>query len=104
MELLNKIKESIFGAAPDYQTLLGEGALVVDVRSESEFESGHAKDSINIPVHEIAAQIDNLKNKVVILVCRSGMRASNVKKILHKHGIEAYNAGPWQSISRLEKE
>jgi len=101
MELFKKIKESLFGEAPDYQKLLEGGALIVDVRSEAEFNSGHAKKSINIPVHEIASQMSSLKNKVVILVCRSGIRAANVKKVLHKQGIEAYNAGSWQSIEKL---
>lgn len=101
MEIFKKVKESLFGPAIDYKQLLEDGAVVVDVRSETEFNSGHVEDSLNIPVHELSAQLNQFKDKVVILVCRSGMRAENAKSLLRNKGIEAYNAGPWQTIDKL---
>jgi len=42
-----------------------------------------------------------LKDKTVILVCRSGARASNAKSQLKKRGITSYNAGPWQRLKEI---
>ena len=51
-------------------------ALLVDVRSGSEFASGHIPGAINIPMDEIEARLDDLDlNLPIILVCQSGKRA-----------------------------
>ena len=34
----------------DYQSLLQEGAVVVDVRSKEEYMEGHIRNSLNIPL------------------------------------------------------
>lgn len=58
--------------------------VVVDVRSEEEYESGHLEDSINIPHISIIENPNILqikgvnKNKMVLIYCRSGRRASLV--------------------------
>ena len=58
--------------------------VVVDVRSEEEYESGHLEDSINIPHISIIENPNILqikgvnKNKMVLVYCRSGRRASLV--------------------------
>ena len=51
-------------------------ALLVDVRSGSEFASGHIPGAINIPMEEIEARLDDLDvNLPIILICQSGKRA-----------------------------
>jgi rhodanese-related sulfurtransferase len=51
-------------------------ALLVDVRSGSEFASGHIPGAINIPMEEIEARHDDLDvNLPIILICQSGKRA-----------------------------
>ncbi|NNM15226.1 MAG: rhodanese-like domain-containing protein, partial [Bacteroidia bacterium] len=81
--------------------LLINGAIVVDVRTVEEFNSGHVKGSLNIPMSSLLSNMERLKGKEVILVCRSGMRAQNAKGMLKSNGIQAYNAGAWQNISEL---
>ncbi|MCK5697765.1 MAG: rhodanese-like domain-containing protein [Gammaproteobacteria bacterium] len=67
------------------------GSLILDVREDSEYQSGHIKDSIHIPMGALASRItelDKYKNKNVILGCRSGSRSGRACGILKKHGFE----------------
>lgn len=103
MNLLKKIKEAIVGESTDFKKLLNEGAVVVDVRTPREFKSGHVRDSENIPLKTFTQQMERLAGKKVILVCQSGGRAGQAKNILRSCGVEAYNAGPWQRISKIKE-
>lgn len=91
----------LLGLAPkvDYNQLIKNGAVIVDVRTKQEFAQGHAKNSKNIPLQNIDGQVKKLKGKEVILVCRSGGRAARAKMILNSKGITAYNAGAWQNLN-----
>ena len=92
----------LFKSTPsvDYKTLIASGARVVDVRSPQEFQSGHAKGSLNIPLDTLDKNMKTIKGLKgpVILVCRSGNRASSALNILKKNGLEAVNAGAWQNV------
>lgn len=97
------IFDSLFNrstAAPvNYAEKIKNGAIVIDVRSPGEFSSGHVKGSTNIPLPNISNSLNKLKDKEVILVCRSGARAGQAQGILQSAGIQAYNAGAWQNIN-----
>lgn len=94
------IFKSLFGAPVDYKKLMAEGAIIVDVRTPSEFKSGHIPGSLNIPVDSIKSKTGDLKskNKVVITCCRSGTRSGMAKNILTSAGVETVNGGPWNSL------
>ena len=76
------------------------GAVVLDVRSPSEFEQEHLLGSKNIPINEIRSKMDTIRkwNKPVITVCRSGARSAAARSFLVAAGIEAYNGGPWTNL------
>jgi len=99
MGFFQNIKEQIFGTPADYRALITNGAIVIDVRSTQEFQSGHANGSKNIPLQNLNAQMKQLKGKEVIVVCKSGMRASQAKNALLKNGITCHNAGARQKIN-----
>lgn len=82
----------------DYGQLVKEGALVVDVRTPEEFNDGHVKGSENIPLNIISTRVKELEGKKIVLVCRSGGRASQALSILTSNGIEAVNAGAWTNV------
>ncbi|MFN4313964.1 MAG: rhodanese-like domain-containing protein [Chitinophagaceae bacterium] len=92
----------LFGAGPsvDFNALLKRGALIVDVRTSSEYRSGHIKGSVHIPLDQIKAKLPELKkkNKPVITCCRSGNRSGMAKNMLQAAGIECYNGGAWNSL------
>ena len=55
--------------------------------------------SINIPLQNLAAQVNKIpKGKPVITCCASGMRSASGKSILANLGFEAYNGGPWGTL------
>jgi len=83
--MINKIKE-LFGMGPkaNYAELVKQGAIILDVRSKSEFSGGHIKGSINISVDQLGNNLSRLKdkNKPIITCCASGMRNASAKSIL----------------------
>lgn len=99
MGILTKLKEMFIGNSVDYKDLISKGAIIVDVRTPQEFKQGNVKGSKNYPLQTLSNNIDKLKSKEVILVCRSGARASQAKSMLTKSGIVAHNAGSWQNLN-----
>ena len=78
-------------------------AIVLDVRSSKEFNSGHVKGAQNVPLNSIKHKIEKIKklNKPVITCCASGMRSASAASILKQHGIEAINGGSWTKVDSL---
>jgi rhodanese-related sulfurtransferase len=83
----------------DLPALLRAGAIVVDVRSPSEFQQGSRPASLNIPLSEIKFRMKELdKSKPIILCCASGARSGMAAGILRKNGYGlVVNAGPWKN-------
>lgn len=98
--MLNFLK-NIFKSTPpaDYNQLISEGAIIIDVRSKGEYQSGHIRGSVNIPLDKISDNIKKLdKNKVIITCCASGMRSGSAKSILNSNGFVSHNGGGWMSL------
>jgi len=97
---------NIFGGSSrneNLATLVKEGAFLVDVRSPSEFASGHVKGSANIPLDQVASQLSKFKGKEQIVVfCKSGNRSSQAKSILEQNGFtNVTNGGTWQDVNTI---
>jgi rhodanese-related sulfurtransferase len=77
--------------------LINDGAIIIDVRTVSEFKSVANPKSINIPLDQINSNSNNIdKNKFIILCCASGTRSSIAFGILKKNGFKnVLNAGAW---------
>jgi rhodanese-related sulfurtransferase len=104
--MLDTIKKLLgFGSKVDYAELIKRGAIILDVRSKSEFAGGHVKGSINIPLDTLSEQLAKLKkDKPVITCCASGMRSAGAKSILKQNGFtEVYNGGSWVKLTHLSK-
>jgi rhodanese-related sulfurtransferase len=51
-------------------------AVVIDVRQPNEYEEGHIPGAINIPLRELAANVDKIPtDRAVFVYCQSGFRA-----------------------------
>ena len=98
--------KNIFGGGPkvNMQELIARGAIIVDVRTYREYQSGHLKNSANIPLDELSGNIAKLdKSKPVITCCSTGMRSRSAKNILKSNGFsEVYNGGAWTSLRKFE--
>lgn len=91
-----------FSPAPDYNELLKDGGMIMDVRSKAEFAGGHIKGSKNIPLPNLSANpgIPKDKNKPIITCCASGMRSASAKSLLQSKGYtRVYNGGSWYSLN-----
>jgi phage shock protein E len=86
----------------DFKGLVGEGAVIVDVRSPQEFAAGHIDGSVNIPLDIINTKSAFLKEngKPVITCCRSGARSGVAHGLLKAAGIPVYNGGAWNSLKQ----
>lgn len=102
--MLDLIK-SMFGGKTDFASLMEKGAKIIDVRTPAEFQQGHVKGSVNIPLDKITANIDRIKkmNAPIITCCASGMRSSTASSVLKNKGIEVYNGGSWTSLRKFGK-
>ena len=100
--MINALK-NLFGFGPkvDYAQLVKEGAIILDVRSKGEYDGGHIRGSVNIPVDQLRNNFSKLKNrsKPIITCCASGMRSASAKSLLKASGYEAvHNGGSWSSL------
>lgn len=93
-EIMNQMKEMV----NDPKT------YIIDVREVSEFNSGHYKGAVNIPLSQLGSYVDKIKkmegNK--ILYCRSGNRSGQAIKMLQGAGLkDMYNGGGLSDMNGL---
>ena len=92
----------------DARMHLNNGALLVDVRTPSEFASGHLPDAINFPLDEIEVKLPRRvkdKNQAVLLHCQSGMRSGiAVKKLKSLGYANAFNLGSYGRAAQMVRE
>jgi len=103
--MINAIKQFLgIGPKADYSQLLKEGAIIIDVRSKEEYQAGHLRNSLNIPLNNLSDDYSKLKKeKAIITCCASGMRSSQAKSILKSKGYEVYNDGNWACLQNKIK-
>jgi rhodanese-related sulfurtransferase len=74
----------------ELKKLVEEGGveyILVDVRTEMEYESGYIPTAVNIPVQSIEQNPPDVpKDSLVIVYCRSGSRSSRAKLMLEELG------------------
>ncbi len=71
-----------------------QNVTLLDVRTIDEFKTGHIRGATLIPLSKLEANLDKLeavKNKKVIVYCRSGNRSVAASRILEKHGFTPLN-------------
>jgi rhodanese-related sulfurtransferase len=92
MLLLPSFKKSS-GGAPNLGTaeainlINRNNALVLDVREDAEFASGHIVDAKHIPLAKLAERLNELKkykDKPILVNCQRGMRSAKACDILRK--------------------
>lgn len=68
---------------------------LLDVRTQEEWDSGHAQPAIHIPLQALEDNplIGLATDKPVYVYCHSGNRAGQATKTLRDKGYEAYNVG-----------
>jgi rhodanese-related sulfurtransferase len=70
--------------------MLNDGAQLLDVRYEEEYEMEHINNAPLIPLNELRDRIDELdKSKQYIIYCHAGPRSSVATYLLKQHGFSA---------------
>ena len=73
---------------------LESGAVLVDVRTPEEYQSGRLKEATNVPLATFETAIyDFEKGKELLLYCRSGARSQMATNYLNSLGFSAKNIG-----------
>ncbi len=83
-----------------------QGAILIDVRTDSEFQNGHLAGAINMPVASIvdlATQAGLSQSSEIVVYCRSGNRSRIAKASLEAAGFSRVsNAGGYEDLLRLQ--
>lgn len=73
--------------------LIGEGAVVLDVRTPEEFEKGHLPTAQNLPIDQLAGRMSEVaertgddRGKPIVVYCAAGGRAAKAKRALEAAG------------------
>ena len=71
-------------------------AIIVDVRDNKEFKTGHIVDALNIPYQKLserASELEKYKDKTIVVVDKMGQHAGSSGKLLREKGF---------SVNRLQ--
>lgn len=78
--------------------------VILDVRTDNEWNNGHHNDAIHIPLDEVKSKFHKLypdKSIKVLVYCRSGIRAKNAVHILNSqnyNNVYSVNNGSYYDI------
>jgi rhodanese-related sulfurtransferase len=80
-----QVREVAAAAVPD-------GAWLLDVREDDEWEAGYAPGARHIPLGELGARSAEVpQDQIVYVICRSGVRSARAAQALAAAGWEAVN-------------
>ena len=87
----------------EYLNYNKENTVLLDVRSEIEFNNGHIEGALNIPVDNLRDRLNELdKDKEIIEYCQVGLRGYVASSILKQKGYNVKNmTGGYKSASSL---
>ena len=110
--IANEVRSRLYGAPQlgphaATQTLNSEGAVVLDVREDREFQQGHIANALHIPLGQLnkrLSELEKYRDRALVTYCRSGHRSNSAAALLRKQGFTSvYNlAGgivAWQNAS-----
>ena len=98
----NLLSETLLGfksVAPQAATQLinREGAVVLDVREEADFNTGHIVNALHIPLAGLEArlkELEKMRETPLIVTCQAGQLSARAGDILRKHGFtKVYKLG-----------
>lgn len=97
------IKKLFGGQTNQLVTYINNDAVIIDVRSASEFSEGSVKGAKNIPLHSIDERINEIikLDKPIVLCCASGMRSGKATKMLQQNGVDCLNGGGWTKVQKV---
>jgi rhodanese-related sulfurtransferase len=72
------------------QKLIDEGAQLIDVRADHEWEAGHIEGAVHLPLAELSERTADIdRERPVVLYCRGGNRSTMAAVALAEAGYDA---------------
>ena len=98
-------------AGPSVAELVAQGAIVIDVRAQNEWDAGHLPMAKLLPVDQLEARVADVvawaggnKAAAIVVHCKSGMRSARAKGTLERAGFtHVVNAGGYDGLRALLK-
>ncbi len=85
---------------------ISEDEVVLDVRTDEEYDDDHIENSIHIPLDNLRERLIELdKNKKIYIVCQIGLRGYIAQRILEQNGFNTRNlSGGYRlySVSKMD--
>ena len=82
-------------AAADLPAGLSERAVLLDVREDHEWATGHAPAAVHVPLGTLSGRVAEVsalaQDRQVIIVCRSGRRSQRAALFLAAAGLDTVN-------------
>ena len=83
------VPEAAIGDGP---ATFGDGAVLLDVREDDEWQRGHAPDAQHIPMGDVPARMAEIDTDAdLYVVCHDGGRSHRVAQYLVRNGYEPVN-------------
>lgn len=74
------------------RALVGDGAVLLDVREHHEWDAGRAPEAVHLPLGQVEANLGQVtRSRRVVVTCRSGRRSAVAVGLLRAAGIDALN-------------
>lgn len=78
--------------AVDAMRLVDEGALIVDVRRQFEWDRNNIPGSVHIPLEDLSQRCEELPDdRLLITFCTGGLRSAGAANMLIEFGFDAKN-------------
>jgi phage shock protein E len=89
----------------DGADLVKKGAVVIDVRTPAEFDSGHLSQAFNMPVDEIQSLLPEKvrdRSRIILVHCKTGLRSKKAKSILTQQGYQnVFDMGSYERAFKI---
>lgn len=94
-------KPAVAPAAVAELSARADAPLILDVRSQAEYEAGHVPGAVLIPHDQLASRLSELdRERWVLVYCKSGRRAGLAEEVLVKNGFDVRQIeGSWNRWS-----
>jgi rhodanese-related sulfurtransferase len=92
-------------AAKEGAELVKRGAMIIDVRTPEEYNSGHLSQAFNMPVDDIGSLLPAKvrdKSRVILLHCKTGLRSKKAKTTLIRQGYSnVFDMGSYERAFKI---
>ncbi|WP_193045809.1 rhodanese-like domain-containing protein [Mycolicibacterium baixiangningiae] len=97
--------EVIQADVAELPTAFDESALLLDVREDDEWRTGHAPDAVHIPMGDVPSRLAEVNPEATVYVmCHAGGRSQRVAQYLARNGYRAVNVSggimAWSAAGR----